>query len=123
VGLQWPEGFHGARPRTAHLMAGFDPLRTMASDEIRCPMRQRFEPRRNWGCLVAALLGVPLLFIIFGAGMIGGGGCEGRESPCTGDYSRMWIGLGVVLATSLSIAWGFNRVVERFNSRRFRDKE
>jgi hypothetical protein len=81
-------------------------------------MTKRYHPGRNWGCLVAAALGAPALFFIFLGGMLGGGGCEGREEPCTPDYSRMWLGIVTVVAIAAALAWGINRLVVRIQSRK-----
>jgi hypothetical protein len=80
-------------------------------------MAKGYHPGRNWGCLVAAALGAPILLFIFAAGMMGGGGCEGRVSPCTSDYSRMWLGIVTVVAVAVALAWAINWLVARVQSR------
>ena len=55
----------------------------------------------------------PVALIVFGAGMIGGGGCEGREPPCVGDYTPVWIMMGAVVAVSLGLAFAINVLIAK----------
>jgi hypothetical protein len=67
--------------------------------------------RFNWGCLVSVILGVILLPTLFGGLMIGGGGCEGRPSPCDGDFTRVWIIMGLVIAGLAIVGWLINKLI------------
>ena len=68
--------------------------------------------------MIGAVLAAPALLIVFAAGMMGGGGCEGRESPCTGDYSRMWLAVIFILIVGGGVSWGTNLLVARVRSRK-----
>ena len=71
----------------------------------------------NWGCMLSAIIAVPVAFFIFLIGSMSGGGCEGRPQPCEGDYTPMWIMLGALLATSALLATLINFVVNLFRNR------
>jgi hypothetical protein len=67
----------------------------------------------NWGCLSAIVLMTPVGLIVFGGSMISGGGCEGREQPCVGDYTPVWIMMGAVVAVALGLAFAINVLVAK----------
>lgn len=67
--------------------------------------------RFNWGCLVSAILGVVVLPTLFGGLMIGGGGCEGRPSPCDGDFTHAWIIMGLAIAGLAIGGWLINKLI------------
>lgn len=78
-----------------------------------------FEKRpTNWGCLTATVLMTPVALIVFGAGMMGGGGCEGREPPCVGDYTPVWIMMGIVVAIAIGLAFIINLLIAKVRSSR-----
>lgn len=70
----------------------------------------------NWGCLSAIALMTPVMLIVLGAGMMGGGGCEGREPPCVGDYTPMWIMIGIVVMVAIGLAFIINLLIARVRS-------
>lgn len=72
----------------------------------------------NWGCLTSIVLMTPVALIVLGAGMMGGGGCEGREPPCVGDYTPVWIMMGAVIAIAIGLALLINLLVAKTRSRR-----
>jgi len=43
--------------------------------------------------------------------MIGGGGCEGRPSPCDGDFTRVWIIMGLAIAGLAIVGWLINKLI------------
>lgn len=67
----------------------------------------------NWGCLVSIVLMTPVALIVFGAGMMGGGGCEGREAPCVGDYTPVWMMMGAVIAIAIGLTLLINLLVAK----------
>lgn len=67
----------------------------------------------NWGCLFAIVLMTPVMLIVLGAGMMGGGGCEEREPPCVGDYSPMWIMMGIVVVVAIGLAFIINSMIAK----------
>lgn len=67
--------------------------------------------RFNWGCLASAILGVIVLPTLFGGLMIGGGGCEGRPSPCDGDYTHVWIIMSLAVAGLALLGWLINKLI------------
>jgi hypothetical protein len=67
--------------------------------------------RFNWGCLDSAILGVIVLPTLFGGLMIGGGGCEGRPSPCEGDFTHVWIIMGLAIAGLAIVGWLLNKLI------------
>ena len=71
----------------------------------------------NWGCILGAVIAVPVGFFIFVIGAMGGGGCEGRPLPCDGDYTPMWLMLGTLLVASILLATLINFVVSRMRNR------
>lgn len=76
-----------------------------------------FEKRlTNWGCLTATVLMTPVALIVFGVGMLGGGGCEGREPPCVGDYTPVWIMVGIVVAIAIGLAFIINLLIAKVRS-------
>ncbi|GAM06031.1 hypothetical protein [Novosphingobium sp. MBES04] len=70
----------------------------------------------NWGCLTAFLLMAPVALIVFTAGIMGGGGCEGREPPCVGDYTPMWIMMAAVVAVAIGLAFFVNLIIAKVRS-------
>jgi hypothetical protein len=70
----------------------------------------------NWGCLTAFVLMSPVALIVFTASIMGGGGCEGREPPCVGDYTPMWIMLGAVVAVAIGLAFCINLLIAKVRS-------
>lgn len=75
---------------------------------------------KSWGCLTAFVLMTPVAFIVFIASIMGGGGCEGREPPCVGDYTPMWIMMGVIVAAAIGLAFCVNMLIAKV--RFWRDK-
>lgn len=75
---------------------------------------------KNWGCLTAFVLMTPVAFIVFIASIMGGGGCEGREPPCVGHYTPMWIMMGVIVAAAIGLAFCVNMLITKV--RFWRDK-
>lgn len=71
----------------------------------------------SWGCIVAPLVFAPIAFVIFVGTSLGGGGCEGRPTPCVGDYTRMWLELGALLLAAVAFGWGINRLANRLRRR------
>ncbi|MHA6768821.1 hypothetical protein [Sphingobium ummariense] len=67
--------------------------------------------RFNWGCLASAILGVIVLPALFGGLMFGGGGCEGRPSPCDGDFTHVWIIMGLAIAGLAMLCWLINKLL------------
>ncbi|SEM80255.1 hypothetical protein SAMN05192583_1297 [Sphingomonas gellani] len=65
----------------------------------------------NWGCLTAIMLMTPIAMVVLGATMMGGGGCEGRKPTCVGDYTPLWIMMGVLVAVSIGLALTVNILV------------
>ena len=49
---------------------------------------------------------------------IGGGGCEGREQPCVGDYTSAWVTIAVFIIGVAALALLLNAVVAKFRSGR-----
>lgn len=74
----------------------------------------------NWGCLTSMVLMTPIALIVFGAGMMGGGGCEGREPPCVGDYTPVWVMMGMVVAVAIGLAFLINLLAAKIRSWRGR---
>jgi hypothetical protein len=74
----------------------------------------------NWGCLTSIVLMTPVALLVFGAGMMGGGGCEGREPPCVGDYAPVWNMMAAVIAIATGLALLINLIVAKVRS--WRDK-
>lgn len=72
----------------------------------------------NWGCISAFLLMAPVAFIVFVGSIMGGGGCEGREPPCVGDYTAMWVLMGAVTAVAFGLAFFINLLLARIRSGR-----
>ncbi len=70
----------------------------------------------NWGCLSSIVVMTPVALIVFGAGMMGGGGCEGREPPCAGNYTPVWIMMGVVVAVAVGLAFCINLLIAKVRS-------
>jgi phosphate/sulfate permease len=73
-----------------------------------------------WGYLVSSLLMVPLAFMVLLAAGLSGGGCEGRPSPCTSNYTPFWIMLSGVVAVAIGLGFVVNFLIE--NVRRWRDR-
>lgn len=71
----------------------------------------------NWGCIVAAVIVVPLAFFVFLIASMGGGGCEGAPEPCEGDYTPMWIMMAGLAASGLLLSKAIN-VLMRWARRR-----
>lgn len=67
--------------------------------------------RFNWGCLVSAILGVIVLPTLLGGLMFGGGGCEGRPSPSEGDFTHVWIIMGLSITGVAMLGWLVNRLI------------
>jgi len=67
--------------------------------------------RINWGCLASVLIGAVTLPTVFGGLMFGGGGCEGRPSPCQSDYTHVWIVMGLLVVGLAALAWLINRAI------------
>lgn len=65
----------------------------------------------NWGCLVSATVGVFVLPTLLGGLMFGGGGCEGRPSPCDSDFTHVWIIMGLAIAGLAMLGWLINRLL------------
>lgn len=86
-------------------------------------MRQTYEPQPNWGCFIAFLIAVPFLSIVFFGAMMGGGGCEGRDSPCNGDYRPMWLAFLLVIAVALTVGWLINKLVAWLRARSAVDED
>ncbi len=70
----------------------------------------------NWGCLASIVLTTPVALIVFVAGMMGGGGCEGREPPCVGDYTPVWIMMGAVVMVAIGLAFFINLLTAKVRS-------
>lgn len=71
-----------------------------------------FDGRRiNLGCLASALIGAVTLPTVFGGLMFGGGGCEGRPSPCQPDYTHVWIVMGSLIVGLAALVWLIDRVI------------
>lgn len=54
----------------------------------------------NWGIVASIpilLIGFFAAFVMFVGSVLGGGGCEGRPSPCDPDFSHMWTMLAAIL--------------------------
>ena len=81
-------------------------------------MSGRYQLKRDWGCIVAFIVGMPLLSLVLLVGAMSGGGCEGRQPPCTGNYTPMWVCLGVVLGSVFVLGWAIDRLVGWLRSRR-----
>ena len=71
----------------------------------------------NWGCILSAIISVPIGLFIFLIGSLSGGGCEGRDQPCDGDYTPMWAMLGVLLIAGALLAKLVNFVINCFRNR------
>ncbi|MFB9051015.1 hypothetical protein ACFFV8_20105 [Sphingobium indicum] len=57
----------------------------------------------NWGVVASIpilLIGLFTAFVIFVGSVMGGGGCEGRPSPCNPDFGHMWTMLAAILILS-----------------------
>lgn len=54
-----------------------------------------------------------MALIVLGAGMMGGGGCEGREPPCVGDHTPVWIIMGIVVVVAIGLAFITNLLVAK----------
>lgn len=74
------------------------------------------KPPTNWGCLTSFLLMTPVALIVLGAGMMGGGGCEGQKPPCVGDYTSVWMMMGAVIAVAIGLAYLINHLVGKARS-------
>jgi hypothetical protein len=72
----------------------------------------------NWGCIVAAVIIVPLALFEFMVASMGGGGCEGAPQPCEGDYSVMWMVLGGLVIAGVLIAYATNALLRWIRERR-----
>ncbi|MCW1428118.1 hypothetical protein OLX23_03335 [Novosphingobium sp. JCM 18896] len=73
--------------------------------------------RINWGCILAPLVFAPIAFVIFIGTTLGGGGCEGRPAPCSGNFNNMWLQLGGLLVASIIFGWSVNRIAKRLRHR------
>ena len=71
----------------------------------------------NWGCILSAIISVPIGLAILVIGSMGGGGCEGRVQPCEGDYTPMWAMFGILLIASVLLSTLINLVAARFHNR------
>jgi hypothetical protein len=58
----------------------------------------------------------PVMLIVIGAGMMGGGGCEGRAPPCVGDYTPVWIMVGIVVVVAIGLAFIINLLIAKVRS-------
>lgn len=71
---------------------------------------------------MSAILGVIVLPTLFGGLMFSGGGCEGRPSPCDGDFTHVWIIMGLAIPGLAMLGWLINKllaiVLERRDKRR-----
>ncbi len=81
-------------------------------------MSYRDQSSTNWGCIASLLLMTPVAMFVLFIGALSGGGCEGREPPCSGDYTPLWIGLLVVIAVALGLAALLNRLFALIRKRR-----
>ncbi|WP_375188935.1 hypothetical protein [Sphingobium yanoikuyae] len=72
----------------------------------------------NWGCITAFLLMATVAFIVFVGSIKGGGGCEGRPSPCVGDYTPMWIMMVALIAVAFGLAFCINLLIAKVRCRR-----
>jgi len=65
----------------------------------------------NVGCIVAAIIMIPLAFVVFIAGSMSGGGCEGAPAPCEGDYTPMWMEMAGLVVAGFILAKSINALV------------
>lgn len=70
----------------------------------------------NWGCLTAIVLMTPVALVMLGAAMMGGGGCEGQEPPCVGNYTPVWIMMGALVAFAIILAVAVNALIAKVRS-------
>ncbi|WP_287004744.1 hypothetical protein [Sphingobium sp.] len=57
------------------------------------------------------MIGAIIFPTVFGGLMFGGGGCEGRPSPCQPDYTHVWIVMGSLIVGLATLAWLINRAI------------
>jgi DMSO/TMAO reductase YedYZ heme-binding membrane subunit len=81
-------------------------------------MSYRGEPSSRLGCLISLLIFLPVAVFLFFVGLMSGGGCEGREQPCTPDHGPMWIALLLVAVTALAVATLINQAIRFWRMRR-----
>lgn len=77
-----------------------------------------YEPRRNFGCIIAAIVIAPFAWFWLIGNSLGGFGCEGHLEPCRPQYGTFWLGVLVLGCATLALAWLFNAVRQWFSSRR-----
>ena len=76
-------------------------------------MADKYQSPRNWGCLVALVIGLPLLFVAMVSLVLNGGRCEGMGPDCRpGGPLYGLIFLGIIIG-SFALAWGLNTLINR----------
>jgi hypothetical protein len=84
----------------------------------------------NWGMVAiipVLLTGLFAAFVMFVGSVMGGGGCEGRPSPCHPDFKYMWAMLSFILFLTVLAAVGaykiVNNLVRRHRTRKLSREE
>jgi hypothetical protein len=81
-------------------------------------MSYRGRMDRNWGGLIASALAVPLVLVWTVIEFVGGTlACEGVDKPC-GAGGEFLIGVALILAAGITLAWVINRVLSRLTGNR-----
>jgi len=76
-------------------------------------MAEGYKPPRNWGCLIAFVIGLPLLCVAMISAVLDGGRCEGMGPDCRpGGPDPRLVFLAIVIG-SFALAWGLNTLINR----------
>lgn len=76
-------------------------------------MSEGYKSPNNCGCIVAFLIGTPLLLLVILIGILTGGGCEGVGPNCHPNYSPLGLVILVMLVGAFALAWGLNSIANR----------
>ena len=77
-----------------------------------------YDPERNCGCIVGALVAAPFAWLWLVGNALGGFGCEGAEQPCKAHTGTFWLGVVVLAGGALAVAWAANALIRWLRDKR-----
>ena len=72
-----------------------------------------YKPPRNWGCLIAFVIGLPLLFGALVSAVLDGGRCEGMGPNCRPGGPPYGLIFLAIIIGSFGLAWGLDTFINR----------